>query len=360
MAKKKITKRQLLLKRNMKAFPKIELHRHLEGSFHQETLYEIAQKNNLNTPDKFSAFKKRFQFPKDSGPDFLKFLSMFKNDWYRSHNDIYKITYESVKQLAQDGIYYIELRFSPEHFALYNDFKRTEVTPLIIQAADQAAKEADFHIRYLLTFNRSKQTAEEMIELYHNLKKLDLSRVVGIDLAGDESNYPPEWFTPFFDLIAEDDLFKATIHAGEVSPPDQIWTAIEKLKAARIGHGTSTIKDERLQEFLKKKDIALEQCITSNFQTGSWPDEKNHPLGRLFKNDVPVTINSDDPSIQNTDLTDDYIKAVKFFDFDHEDLLKLNLTALRSSFLSPQDKKRITNDYMNRYDAWVESVSRET
>ena len=124
----------------------------------------------------------------------------------------------------------------------------------------------------------------------------------------------------------------------------------DELGAARIGHGTTSIQDRKLQEYLKERKIALEQCITSNYQTGSWEDERNHPVGELYRNGVPVTLNSDDPFIQDTDLTDDYLKAVRYFNFDLSDLVELNLTAIRSAFLADQEKKSLERDYLKKVD----------
>jgi adenosine deaminase len=349
--------KKLMQKSVMEDFPKVELHRHLEGTFPVEKLHQLSLKNNLERPRDFESFKKEVQFPKDSSPDFLTFLTKFRNDWYRSLEDVDFITYHSVKELVRDGLFYCELRFSPEHFALENDFDRVQVTKLIVQAGNTAAKEVGLEIRYLLTFNRSKQTSAEMIELYNRLKRLEIPEIVGIDLAGDEINYPPEQFRDFFALIESDGLYKSTIHAGEVTPSQQIWEAIRNLHADRIGHGTSTIDDQPLQEFLKTSGIALELCITSNYQTGSWEDERNHPIGALYRNGVPVTLNSDDPFIQNTDLTDDYIKAVEYFGFDLEDLIQLNLNAIDASFLPKDRRKHLRKDYIEKVGQFKERHS---
>jgi adenosine deaminase len=350
-------KKDLLDKEIVKEFPKVELHRHLEGTFPVEKLYQLSMQNNLERPTDFEEFKKEVQFPKDSSPDFLTFLTKFRNDWYRSLDDVYFIAYNSVKELVSDGLFYCELRFSPEHFALENDFDRTEVTKLIVEAGNKAASETGLKIRYLLTFNRSKQTSKEMIDLYNRLKVLGIEEIVGIDLAGDEINFPPDMFRDFFDLIAADGFYKATIHAGEVSPSAQIWEAIRNLHAARIGHGTSTIEDPALQELLKVERIALELCITSNYQTGSWADERNHPIGELYRRGVPVTLNSDDPFIQNTDLTDDYIKAVDYFDFTFQDLVNLNLTAIEASFLEEQKISALKAEYLKKVEAYRKKFS---
>ena len=181
----------------MQTFPKIELHRHLEGTFYIPTLHRIAMDNELPYSSDLETFKESVQFPRDSEPDFLKFLSKFKNDWYRSHQDVYDITHDSVRDFANDGLFYIELRFSPEHFALQNNFDRMEITRLVVQAANDAAQKIGIHIRYLITFNRAKQDQHEMIDLYRKIRDLDIQEIVGIDLAGDETQFPPSQFTEF-------------------------------------------------------------------------------------------------------------------------------------------------------------------
>jgi len=355
---KKIGKEQLLDRNIMVHFPKVELHRHLEGTFDLETLHKIAIKNKLDLPSDFKEFKKKAQFPRESPSDFLLFLSKFRNDWYRSLDDIYELSYTSIKNLVKDGLFYIELRFSPDGFALFNNFDRLETTKTVIEAGNKAAKETGLHLKYLVTFTRSKQTLQEMIAMYKKISALNDPNIVGMDLAGDEINFPPQDFKELMDIIHNDGKYKITIHAGEVSPSEQIWTSIDTLHARRIGHGTSTISDGKLQEELKVRKIALEQCITSNFQTGSWEDEPNHPLGKLFRAGVPVTINSDDPSIQDADLTDDYIKTVKYFDFSSDDLLKINLIALENSFLPDNEKLAIIKEYKDKVKEFTDSFGR--
>ncbi|WP_184748565.1 adenosine deaminase [Spirochaeta isovalerica] len=346
----------LLDKSLLKTFPKVELHRHLEGMFSLKHLFELSRKNNLDTPEAFADFKKEVQFPKDSGPDFLLFLSKFKRYWYRSFDDIDYLVYHSVLNLKEEGLIYLELRFAPEHFAEYNDFDRIEVVKTVINAADRAAKEINLPINYLLTYNRMFQTAEQMIEQHKKIDKLEIPSIVGIDLAGDEVNYAPELYIPFFDYIKGLNKYKIDIHAGEITGPDQVWSAIEKLHADRIGHGISAIKDTKLLEYLKKNDIYLCQCITSNFQTGSWVDSPSHPLNDLYKMGYPVCINSDDPSVQDADLTDDYLKCVEYFDFSAEDFYKLNINAINASFISENEKRILISKFDKEYKVFLEKL----
>jgi adenosine deaminase len=335
----------------LKEFPKIEFHRHLEGSLALEKLSEIALRNNAEEFKDFKTFKQKYQFPLNSKPDFLAFISKFQINLFKSIDDISSITYHSIKKLKEDGIFYIELRFAPHYFARQFNYDPIEVTKLIIKNGNNAAKDIGLKLRYLITFSRRTQTSDEILNIYNQITSLNLKEIVGIDLAGDEFNFPPKLFVPAFDEIYRLNHHKITIHAGEVTSSDQVWTAIKDLHASRIGHGTSVIHDKKLQKYLIKKNIALEQCITSNSLTGSWRNgEKNHPLGRLYRKGVPVTINSDDPTIQNSDLTDDYLKAIHYFGFSIDDLVNINMTALNCSFLPKSEKESLKEQYLQQIE----------
>jgi adenosine deaminase len=336
----------LLDRKVLASFPKVELHRHLEGTFPIDSLFQMSLKNNLSVPKTFDAFKEAFQFPRDSKPDFLLFLSKFKNFWYKSLDDISFITHDSVTAFKEDNLKYIELRFSPEHFSDVNNFDRLTVINLVMESAKAAAKSQNIMIRFLLTFNRNKQNEDEMLDMYKKIvNKLD-DGVVGIDLAGDEMNFPPELYSNFFKYIHQEGRFKIDIHAGEVTDSKNIWTAVKQLHADRIGHGVSTIHDPDLQSFLIDRNISLCQCITSNYQTGAWVKSETHPLGTLYRRGVPISINSDDPSIQDSTLTDDYYKAVNNFKLSFNDLVNLNITAINHSFLSSPDKLKLKESYL--------------
>lgn len=343
----------LLDKSLVKTFPKVEVHRHLEGMFSLKHLFELSKKNDLDISKQFEDFKKEVQFPKDSGPDFLLFLSKFKRFWYRSFEDIDYLVYNSVLTLVEEGLIYLELRFAPEHFAEFNDFDRNEVIKTVINASNRAAREINIPLKYILTYNRMFQTAEEMIRQQKEIEKLQIPDIVGIDLAGDEINYAPELYSPFFDYIQSLGKYKIDIHAGEVTESSQIWNAINLLHADRIGHGISAIKDNKLLEYLKENQIYLCQCITSNFQTGAWTDSPNHPLNELYKRGYPVCINSDDPSIQDADLTDDYIKCIKYFDFTAQDLYNLNINAINASFASNDEKEKLKIELKQKYENFL-------
>jgi len=346
-----------LLDRSILAkLPKIEVHRHLEGTYPIDSLFRLAIKNELDVPRKIEDFKKVFQFPKDHAPDFLLFLSKFKKFWYRSLADIESITYDSVKSLIKEGLHYIELRFNPLHFTEQTKLDPKVVTRTIIDASDAAAAEIGLEIRYLLTFNRSLQTADEMLKIYRDLHEIDLTEVVGIDLAGDELGYPPEQFATFFDAVKSEGKYGIDIHAGEVSDSRNMWVSIKQLHADRIGHGVAAHKDTEIQKVLRDRSIFLAQCITSNHQTGAWQNEATHPMKPLSEAGVPITIASDDPTIQDSDLVDDYKKTLVNFNWTLDDLIESNLKSVEACFLPRQEKDKLTKSYKQAVKAFRQEV----
>lgn len=352
-----VSNERLVRREVMDLFPKVDLHRHIEGSFDIPTLFEISKKNSIDAPRDFTEFQGSVQFPKNHPPDFKVFLSKFRSDWYRDFGDVENLIYKSVLGFKSENLHYLELRFSPEHFANFNNFDRIDVCKAVIANGNRAAKECGFAIKYLITFNRFLQKEDKMIELYKKIAAAGLSDIIGYDLAGDELENPAEQFEKLFGIIHSDKFAGITIHAGEVTTPEQIAIAIDKLHAQRIGHGVVAIRDEKLQKRLIEENICLEQCPVSNYFTGAWVDTPLHPFKRLNELGVPVTINSDDPTIQGTNLTDDFIAAVKFYGQDMRGLRDLNARAISAAFLKPAARQKLIAEYDEKVLAFVQKAA---
>jgi adenosine deaminase len=257
--------------------------------------------------------------------------------------DVYDIAYHSVKQFTNDGIFYIEMRFSPEHFALQNNFDRLEVAQTVIEASNKAAQEEGFYIKYLITLNRGKQVAEEMIELYQSIKNASPD-IVGYDLAGDETNFPPENFEPFFELINKDGKYKATIHAGEVTLPPRFGPP----STTSMPAGLATEQAPSRMRNSKRSSLTDRFLWNSASQATIKPvlGETSPRIQRGFvQTGRPDFLGSDDPTIQNADLTDDYLLAQKHFDLNSEDFRKINLIGLNNSFLDEKTKTKLLKEY---------------
>jgi adenosine deaminase len=341
----------LELRRVLHALPKVELHRHLEGSLRLETLAEIAQEHGIDLPSyNIEQLRPYVQFT-DEEPDFHRFLEKFKllKRFYTTREAVKRVAYEAVIDAAADNVRYLELRFNPAALAHAQNFPLHEVTELVIEAVNQAQAETGIWVRLLCTAVRheSYDLARQVIDVAIAYRD---QGVVGVDLAGDEVHYPATPFASLFKRAAEHGL-GITIHAGEAGKAANVREAVEVLHAQRIGHGIRSIEDSNVVQLLRQRNVTLEICPTSNLQTGAVDNFGLHPLRDLYVLGINVTINTDDPSISDTTLTDEYMVAVMGLGIGLRDLRVCIRNSIRSAFLPPAEKAKLEQLILDEFDA---------
>jgi len=158
---------------------------------------------------------------------------------------------------------------------------------------------------------------------------------IGLGLGGLEAGYPPELFIDEFAEARANGLH-VVAHAGEGAGPESIWGAVESLKAERIGHGIRCLEDPSLVAMLKERQIPIEVCPTSNYRTGVVPKGTPHPILEMIEAGLNVTVNSDDPPMFGTSLTEEYREVVRW-DAKQADTVAIVLThnAQQARFASP-------------------------
>ena len=133
-------------------------------------------------------------------------------------------------------------------------------------------------------------------------------------------------------------------HAGEMTGPETIWEALTGLRAERIGHGLSCLADPALVAYLRESQVPLEVCPTSNVCTGQVPDLAAHPLPRLLAEGLFVTLNSDDPPMFGTSLTQEYRAAAVVLGLSRGQLAALAMNGVRASFLDRETKQALIGE----------------
>lgn len=329
--------------------PKIDLHRHLEGSLRLETLYEIAQLYDLGLPIASLDQLRPYVQVTDDPPTHEAFLGKFEvlRHFYRSPDTIYRVAYEAIADAAADNIKYLELRFSPQALSRVRGFPLDEVTDWVITAVDQACQDYDIKVGLIITLVR-----HDPFEQAKAVAKVAIDRVgkgiVGLDLAGNEVKYPSTPFSAIF-KEAKDAGLGITIHAGEWASAHGVEEAIEELYADRIGHGIRAMENSRILRLVREKNIALEVCLTSNLQTGVVRRMTHHPLVDMLDLGMMVTLNTDDPHVSDITLSDEYEVAINELKIDYSLLRHVILNSARSAFLPPDERQKL----VNQYDLWL-------
>ncbi len=332
------------LYQSLKTLPKIDLHRHLEGSLRLSTMAEIASEYHLDLPGyDIEDFRHMVQITAEDKPDAVVFLSKFKTlrHFYRSPEIIDRIAYEAVADAAEENIVYFEMRFTPIALAREGHFPLPDVADWVIKATKRAAQDFGIDVRLIINMNR-----HESVELGEKCVDIAIKRmadgVVGVDLGGAENRFPGEPFAPVFRRAREAGLM-VTIHAGEWAGPESVREAIDKLGAMRLGHGVRIVQDKELMEFAKDHKIPLEVCLTSNYQSGVAPSLDQHPLRELYEAGLATTINTDDPSVSAINLTDEFVVAMEHLKFNLDILREHVMNAAEAAFLPPDEKKQLVS-----------------
>ncbi len=329
------------LRAQLHALPKVDLHRHLEGSLRLQTLAEIAQEHGIDLPSYDIEHLRPFVTVTNEEPDFHRFLEKFRllRRFYPSQAAVERVAYEAVVDAAADNIKYLELRFNPVALARAQGFSFDQVTTWVCNAVARAQRDCGVRTGLILQIGR-----DEGLDTASQIADVALARqndgVAGLDLAGDEARYPARCFAEVFRRVRQEGL-GVTVHAGEAGGAGNVREAIELLGAQRIGHGVRTIENSDVVQLVHERDVTLEICPTSNLQTGVVRHLGQHPLPDLLALNLRVTINTDDPSVSDTTLTDEYLVVMLAMGVPLEQIKHTIVMAAEGSFQPPDERKRL-------------------
>ncbi|MBI5351800.1 MAG: adenosine deaminase [Chloroflexi bacterium] len=321
--------------------PKVELHRHLEGSLRLTTMLDIAQKHGVTVPVGMFNLSGLVQVQDQDPMTFSNFLEKFKTLrlFYKSPDVIHRVTREAVEDAANDNIRYLELRFTPVALSRAEGFPLHDVMDWVITSAQDAAKKSRIKVGLIASVNR-----HESSELAEQVAWLAAERIqdglVGMDLAGNEAEFKSDSFKGIFKEAKQAGLH-VTIHAGEWGPAENVRNAIEDLGAERIGHGVRVMEDEKVVALAKERNIAFEVCVTSNYQSGVVKALTEHPLPDMLAAGLNVTINTDDPSVSRITLSHEYQHVCEELNVSIDKLQQSVEHAAQASFLNDVEKAKL-------------------
>ena len=328
-----------------KALPKVELHRHLEGSLRLQTMLEIAHAHGITIPDNILRLSGMVQVQDEDPLTFQNFLAKFNTLrlFYRSPDVIHRVTREAVEDAAMDNVKYMELRFTPVALSRAERFPLHDVMNWVCTSAANAAEQHGIKVRLIASVNRheSPELAEQVAWLAASYMQRG---VVGMDLAGNEAEFSAKPFTPIFAEARQAGLH-LTIHAGEWAGAENVREAIQDVGAERIGHGVRVMEDEAVIDLARERGTTFEVCPTSNYQSGVVPALSAHPLARMLQAGLNVTIDTDDPSVSRITLTDEYKLVCEDLGIPLNVLKRSILAAAKASFLPDDEREELVNQF---------------
>ncbi len=313
----------------------IDLHRHLEGAVRPQTIFEL-----LNPDIDYNSFKRTMQVDgtEKTLMDFiLKLGTKYMKQVVQSKTELERFGYEAVEDAFAENVGYLELRACPLPIhQTVTDISTRDYIKAVREGMLNAEQDFDIKTNLIISVKRedspteNDSLVEEIIDAYKD------GLVCGADLCGNEPAYPTRDYQCLFDKLAHKEI-PITIHAGEAATSQSIWEALD-LGAKRIGHATNLFQDEDLIEEIRKREVGLECCLTSNLHTRAIEDLGHHPLKKYFENGLLATFNTDDPITSDiTYLTEEQNMRTKLF-FTEYDIAQMTKNAIKLSFLSNDEK----------------------
>jgi aminodeoxyfutalosine deaminase len=338
----------------IRRMPKVELHVHLEGSIRPETLLALAERNNVALPaDSAEGLRAWYQFS-----DFAHFIEVYLAicDCIRTADDFELVAGEFLAHQAEQNVRYSEVIFTPYTHREHVSFD--EQLAAINRARERAEADLGIRIGLIPDISREMRPIEESFQIADWAIENMGNGIIALGLGGPEIDNPPELFRGAFERARAAGL-PSLPHAGETEGPQSIWGAMRSLSAVRIGHGVRCLEDPELITFLREKQVPLDVSPTSNVCLGVVPALKDHPLPRLLEEGLFVTINSDDPAMFDTTLTDEYLRIAGAFDFDRAQIEQFVVNGIRASLLPPEARQALEAEFKTQFVALEDELGLE-
>jgi adenosine deaminase len=326
----------------LRSLPKIELHLHLDCSLSYQAVFALA-------PSVTREEYQRDYIAPARCANLADFLSRAPLGFrlMQTEDSLRLVTEDVFQQLLEDGVIYAEIRLAP---LLHTEQRLSpeRVVAVVERTVERMIRETGMQAGLILCTLRHFTETQSLLTA-GLVEKFRGSRVVALDIAGDEAGFPLGAHVGAYRYAREHGLFR-TAHAGEGLGPESVWETLRLLDPQRIGHGTRSIEDPKLVEYLCRKRIHLEICPSANVQIiPSIGSMEEHPIDRLYRAGISLNVNSDSRMLTPTTLNKEYKSLQRVFNWTGQELLQANLMGLDAAFVEDGVKQQLRKHLLVAY-----------
>jgi adenine deaminase len=328
------------------ALPKAELHLHIEGTLEPGLMFEMARRNRVPLPyEDEGAVRRAYVFD-----DLQSFLDIYYAacSVLVTERDFYELTLEYLRRATTQGVRHAEIFFDPQTHTDRGIAFATVLEGITAGLAD-GKRELGVTSRLIMCFLRHLSADAAMETLETALPHRD--EIIGVGLDSSERGHPPVKFRDVY-ARARAEGFLAVAHAGEEGPPEYIRQALDVLEVERVDHGVKCVEDEQLKKRLVEEQMPLTICPFSNVKLRVVPELRQHPVGRLLRDGLCVTINSDDPSYFGGYIGDNYVGTARALGLGQDEMFQVARNSFSASFLPVAEKQQ----HLDAVEAYAASV----
>lgn len=324
----------------LRRFPKVVLHEHLDGGLRPATILELADAVGYDGLPEQDADALAEWFTRTvKGGGLSGYLKTFDHTIaiLQTASALERVAYESVIDLAGDGVIYAEVRFAPE-LNTRAGLALDDVLEAALAGLAQGSRETGMGVGLIVDGMRHENRTVEAAEAAVRWRD---AGVVGFDIAGPEAGYSPAAHLEAFRVAAAGGL-GITIHAGEADGLDSIASALHECGAQRLGHGVRIVDDIEgdqlgsLAAEVRDRAVPLELCPCSNVDTGAVSSLADHPIDRLLRLGFAVTVNCDNRLMSGTSPTGELSALVDTFGWTEAEIRAVTRNAAAAAFAPPE------------------------
>ncbi len=325
---------------SIKDLPKVELHVHLDCCLSFKGL------SRIDPTISESYYKKKFIGTSCSClKDYIRCADTAL-EYMQTKEQLEIVIEDLFDQLVNDNVIYAEIRFAPL-LHLKKGLSSKNVVEIVSNKTKIESEKSGIEVGLILCTLRHF-SVDQSLQTVKLVKDFSNKNVVGFDIAADEAGFPIDNHIKSFQFARDNNIF-CTAHAGEALGADSVTNTLKYLKPNRIGHGVRCIEDNSLIEKIKKENIHLEICVTSNMVTKVFNDLKDHPVDFLLNKGISLSINTDGRTISDTTLNKEYVLLNKEFNWLKNKFLEVNINAMKASFSSNKVKNKIISILNQNY-----------
>ena len=163
---------------------------------------------------------------------------------------------------------------------------------------------------------------------------LDLNFFTSIDLYDDEMSQSVHNYREIY-RFAKQMGFRCTAHVGEFGTADQVREAVDALDLDAVQHGIAAASSPDVMKWLAERSVPLNICPTSNLVLQRVKSYATHPIRILFDNGVKVTVNSDDVTLFNQGVSEEFLHLFQAGLFSAEELDGIRESACPQTIINP-------------------------
>jgi adenosine deaminase len=334
----------------LQRMPKVELHVHIEGSIRPETVLKLARKNDVALPaDTVEGLAEWYRFR-----DFPHFVEVYVGvtRCVQTAEDIETVLWEFMQGQAEQNVLYTEATYTASTVETHCGIPWPEQRAVIESVLPVAERQLGTRLRLILDIVRG-ETPEQAMTTLDRVTDAMGSGVCGLGIAGFESRGTLAYREVFAEAARRG--LPVAAHAGETEGAWSVAETLDVTGAPRIGHGVRSLEDPAVVERLVSEGVVLEVCPTSNVCLGVVPDLASHPIQRLIEAGVAVTVNSDDPPMFGTSLTEEWVRCSETFAWDEATARRLTETAAQAAFLPAAERESLVQRLRTGFDSLAAS-----